>query len=184
MLRRLAILPLFAVGLFAQTASLTGRVTDSSGATIPDVNVSLINEATSTEFRTVTNTEGYYLVPSLPPAVYRLQIEKQGFKSVRQTGIELVVGQVGRVDITLQVGALSDSVEVNARAVLLDSETSSLGQVVGGRQITELPLLGRNAYSLAALVPGVRTSIGMNDIPVDQISTVSASINGSRAAQN
>ena len=84
----------------------------------------------------------------------------------------------------LQLGAVTDSIEVTARAVLLDSETSSLGQVVGGKQVTELPLLGRNAYALSALVPGVRTSLGMNDLPVDQISTVSASINGSRAAQN
>ena len=113
-----------------------------------------------------------------------MTVEMQGFKSVKESGIVLAVGQVARLDYALEVGAVADSVEVSARAVLLDSETSSLGQVVGSRQVTELPLLGRNAYSLAALVPGVRTSIGMNDVPVDQISTVSASINGSRSSQN
>lgn len=168
----------------AQTASVTGRVTDPSGATIPGVTVVLTNEGTSVESRTETNEEGYYRVPSVQPGSYRLAVEKAGFKPIRESGLQLIVGQVARLDYTLQVGALTESVEVSARAVLLDSETSSLGQVIGGKQVTELPLLGRNAYSLASLAPGVRTSAGMNDLPVDQISTVSASINGGRATQN
>ena len=170
--------------LFAQTASVTGRITDSTGAIIPDVPIVMTNEGTGVEYRGQTNSEGYFQIPSIPPGKFNISIEKQGFKSVKVSGIELIVGQVARLDYALQVGAVAESVEVSARAVILDSETSSLGQVIGGRQVTELPLLGRNAYSLAALVPGVRTSIGMNDLPVDQISTVSASINGSRAAQN
>ncbi len=170
--------------LFAQTASVTGRITDASGAVAPGVTVLIANEATAVEYRGLTNGEGYYSIPSIPPGKFRVSVEKPGFKTIRAIGMELEVGQVARLDYALQVGAIADSVEVSARGVLLDSETSSLGQVIGGRQVTELPLLGRNAYSLAALVPGVRTSIGMNDIPVDQISTVSASINGSRAAQN
>lgn len=172
------------LSLLAQTASVTGRVTDPSGGVIPTANVLLVNTATSVEYKGLTNNEGYFLVPTLPPGDYRITIDKTGFKSVRQTGIKLDVGQVARIDYVLQVGAVSESVEVSAQVLLLDSETSSLGQVVSGRQVTELPLLGRNAYSLAALVPGVRTSVGMNDLPVDQISTVSASINGSRAGQN
>jgi outer membrane receptor protein involved in Fe transport len=174
----------FLLPLFAQTASVTGRITDPSGAVIPDVPVVLVNEATSVEFKGLSNAEGYFQIPSIPPGKFRINIEKEGFKSVKVSGIELIVGQVARLDYVLEVGAVADSVEVSGRAVLLDSETSSLGQVVGSRQIAELPLLGRNAYSLAALVPGVRASIGMNDLPVDQISTVSASINGSRSAQN
>lgn len=168
----------------AQTASVTGRVTDPSGAVIPGVTVVLTNEGTAIENRTETNEEGYYRLPSVQPGSYRLSIEKAGFKPIRESGLQLIVGQVARLDYTLQVGAVTESVEVNARAVLLDSETSSLGQVIGGRQVTELPLLGRNAYSLATLAPGVRTSAGMNDLPVDQISTVSASINGGRSSQN
>ena len=170
--------------LSAQTASVTGRVTDASGGIVPNVPVLMINEGTNVEYRGQTNTEGYYQIPSIPPGKFRVAIEKEGFKSVRESGIELIVGQVARLDYVLQVGAVAESIEVSGRAVLLDSETSSLGQVIGGRQVTELPLLGRNAYALAGLVPGVRTSIGMNDLPVDQVSTVSASINGSRASQN
>ena len=181
---RLIIFLLLATSLSAQTASLTGRLTDPAGATVPAANLTLTNTGTSTAFRSITNADGYFLIPALPPGEYRLQVEKSGFKSVKQSGIKLDVGQTARLDYTMQVGAVSDSVEVSAQALLLDSETSSLGQVIGGRQVTELPLLGRNAYALAALVPGVRTSVGMNDLPVDQISTVSASINGSRAGQN
>ncbi len=185
MIRCMLLLAILSAGLLlAQTASLTGRVTDSSGGIVPDASVLLINTGTSVEFRSLTNNDGYFLIPTLPPGEYRVAIEKAGFKSIHQAGIKLDVGQVARIDYLLQVGAVSESVEVSAQMVLLDSETSSLGQVVSGRQVTELPLLGRNAYSLAALVPGVRTSVGMNDLPVDQISTVSASINGSRAGQN
>ena len=185
MLRLLTIIALSTgLALYAQTASVTGRITDSTGAVMPDTTVQLINEGTGVDYKGTTNAEGYFLIPSLPPGKYRAVIERSGFKSIKEAGVELAVGQVARLDYALQVGAVADSIEVTGRAVLLDSETSSLGQVVGGQQVRELPLLGRNAYSLAALVPGVRTSVGMNDLPVDQISTVSASINGSRASQN
>lgn len=170
--------------LAAQTASVTGIISDPTGAVIPGVRVSLTNEATNVDFRTETNVEGFYRVPSVPPGNYRIALEADGFKPFRAIGLQLIVGQVARQDFKLELGTTSESIEVSARAVLLDSETSSLGQVIGGRQITELPLLGRNAYSLATLVPGVRSSAGMNDLPVDQISTVSASINGARASQN
>ncbi|MBI4889198.1 MAG: TonB-dependent receptor [Acidobacteria bacterium] len=172
------------LALNGQTASVAGRVADSSGAVIPAVSVVITNEGTGIETPATTNEEGYFRISSLAPGKYKVALDKQGFKPVRESGLELIVGQVARLDYTLQVGAMTESVEVSARAVLLDSETSSLGQVIGGQQVTELPLLGRNAYSLAGLVPGVRTSVGMNDLPVDQISTVSASINGGRATQN
>src|SRR6516164_6230518 len=129
-----AILP-----LYSQTASVTGRVTDPSGAVIPDVPVIMVNESTNAEYRGLTNAEGYYQIPSLPPGKFRASVEKEGFKAVRELGIELAVGQVARLDYAMQVGAVAESLEVNARAVLLDSESSSLGQVVGSRQVTELP---------------------------------------------
>ena len=92
--------------------------------------------------------------------------------------------QVARLDLKLQVGAVAQTMEVSANAVLLDSESATLGQVVESKQITDLPLLGRNPYALGMLVPGVRPSIGVNNLPVDQISSVSFAINGQRAANN
>lgn len=168
----------------AQTAQLTGRVTDPSGAVVPAVTVSVKSAESGVETRNQTNQEGYYHFPSLPPGTYHVWITKEGFTPVRHLDLRLAVQQVARLDVTLQVGSITQSVEVSAQAVLLDSETSTLGQVVGGKQVTELPLRGRNPYALVNLVPGVRVSAGMNDLPVNMVNTQFASINGARAGQN
>lgn len=181
---RFAAAALLSLGAYAQTATLTGRVTDPSGAVIPDATVVATNEGTSVDSRTVANAEGYYALPQLPPGTYRVTIEKDGFRTIRQTGLPLAVGQVARLDVVLQVGSVAESVEVNAQAILLDSETSSLATVIGSNQVKELPLLGRNSYALAMLVPGVRPSSGVNNLVIDQISTVAYSINGQRANSN
>ncbi len=167
-----------------QTASVTGRVTDASGAVVPGVRIEARNDATGVASSTESNDSGYYNLPQLLPGTYTITAEKSGFTTLRQTGLTLAVNQVARVDLTLQVGSVSESVEVAAEAVLLESESSTLGQVVQGAQVSNLPLLGRNPYALAGLVPGVRISAGANDLPVDQISTASASINGARGNQN
>jgi len=170
--------------LWAQTASVTGRVTDPSGGVVPGATVALVNQATALETRATCNAEGYYTVSLLPPGAYRLVVEKPGFKPIRERDLQLAVGQVARLDYVLAVGSVNEAIEVNARAILLDSETSSLGAVIGSKQVTELPLLGRNSYALAMLVPGVRPSSGVNNLVIDQISTVSYSINGQRASSN
>ncbi|MBI3693326.1 MAG: TonB-dependent receptor [Acidobacteria bacterium] len=168
----------------AQTAQLTGRVTDPSGAVVPAVTVSVKSAESGVETRNQTNQEGYYHFPSVPPGTYNVWITKEGFTPVRHLDLRLAVQQVARLDVTLQVGSITQSVEVSAQAVLLDSETSTLGQIVGGKQITELPLLGRNPYALANLVPGVRAPASWNNLPVNLANTQFASINGARANQN
>lgn len=169
---------------FAQTAALTGRVTDPSGAVVPGARVTARATASGVVSSTETTMDGYYTLPALPPGRYELTISKAGFVPVRQADIELAVQQVARLDVTLQVGAISEAIEVRAEVPLLESESSTLGQVIGNRQVTELPLLGRNTYALAMLVPGVRNSAGVNNLVIDQISTVSYSINGQRATAN
>lgn len=168
----------------AQTAGLTGRITDPSGAVIVGAAIVVKNAATGIELTGESNAEGYYNIPQIQPGEYTLTASKAGFTKLTQRQVLLNVNQIGRLDLTLQVGQVTDVVEVSARAVLLESENSTLGQVVQAKQISELPLLGRNPYALAGLVPGVRISLGANDLPVDQISTASASINGSRGNQN
>ncbi len=170
--------------MWAQTASMTGRVTDASGGVVPGAAVTVVNQATALETRSICNAEGYYTVSLLPPGAYRLAVEKSGFKPIRERDLQLAVGQVARLDYVLAVGSVNEAIEVNARAILLDSETSSLGAVIGSKQVTELPLLGRNSYALAMLVPGVRPSSGVNNLVIDQISTVSYSINGQRSSSN
>ncbi len=178
------------IGLFcalaasAQVATLTGRITDQTGAVVPGAEVKARSADTGIEAATTSNSEGYYTLPSLQPGQYEVSITKQGFVPVKQTGLELTVQQVARLDLTLKVGSLSETVEVRAQTQLLDSESSTLGQVIGNKQVTELPLLGRNTYALAMLVPGVRPSGGVNNVVIDQISTVAYSINGQRASAN
>ncbi|MBS1828953.1 MAG: TonB-dependent receptor [Acidobacteria bacterium] len=170
--------------LDAQTASLTGRVADPTGAIIQGAHVSVESAATSIAVKVETNTDGFYIVPSLQPGRYTVTVTKEGFVPLKQSGLELQVQQAARLDLTLQLGAVTESVQVSAQALLLDSESSTVGQVIGSKQVAELPLLGRNPYALAMLVPSVRPSGGVNNLPVDQISTVSFMINGQRASAN
>ena len=185
MSRRLLVVSLvFASLLLAQNASVTGRVTDASGAVVPGAKITARNPASGAAFSAESGTEGYYSLPSVPPGRYDLEIAKTGFVSMKQTGLELAVQQAARLDVVLKVGAVTETVEVNAQALVLESENATLGQVVSNRQVTELPLLGRNTYALAMLVPGVRPSAGVNNLVADQISTVAYSINGMRSNAN
>ncbi len=174
----------FATAACAQVATLTGRVTDPSGAVVPEASVAARSVDTGISAATKSTSDGYYTLTALQPGRYEVTITKTGFVPIRQTGLELAVQQVARLDVTLQVGAVAETIEVRAQTPLLESESSTVGQVIGNRQITELPLLGRNTYALAMLVPGVRNSAGVNNLVIDQISTVSYSINGQRATAN
>ncbi len=188
MLRRLLFCTLSVLVLtgpvWSQSAQMTGRITDPSGAVVPDANVSVVASETGVRRRVSSNQEGYYTVPLLQPGRYEVVVQKDGFKAINRQGIELAVGEVSRLDFVLELGNTSEVVEVTASGPLLETENTTMGQVVGTRQVSTLPLLGRNPYALAALVPGVRASLGVNQLPVDQISTASASINGLRANQN
>lgn len=168
----------------AQSAQMTGRIVDPSDAVVPDAEVSVIASDTGTRRRAKSNHDGYYTVPMLQPGRYEVLVQKVGFKAINRQGIQLAVGEVARLDFVLELGSTSEIVEVNSAAPLLESESTTMGQVVDSRQVSNLPLLGRNPYALAALVPGVRASLGVNQLPVDQISTASSSINGLRANQN
>jgi len=184
MLRCFVFAAMFAAAGFAQTASITGRITDPGGAVVPDATITVKASESGVSNTSQSNAEGYYTINALPPGKYNVSVTKSGFAPINETGLQLEVQQVARLDIMLQVGAVASSVDVSASATLLDSETATLGQVIASKQITELPLLGRNPYALAMLVPGVRPSIGVNNLPIDQISTVAFAINGQRAANN
>lgn len=175
---------LLASVLLGQNASVTGRVTDPSGAVVPVAKVTARNLASGASISVETSAEGYYALPSLLPGRYDIEIVKAGFVAIKQTGLELAVQQAARLDVVLRVGGVAETVEVSAQALVLESENATLGQVIGNKQVTELPLLGRNTYALAMLVPGVRPSSGVNNLVTDQISTVAYSINGMRSNAN
>ena len=117
------------------------------------------NVATNIERSTITGSTGNYIVPLLPPGEYVLSVEASGFRKSVQRGISLQINQQAQIDLTLQVGQVSESLEVTAQAPLLQSESSSLGTVVSEKLVNQLPLNGRNFIQLAMLSPGV-TGVG------------------------
>ena len=137
------------------TATLEGLVTDTTNAVVPGAKVTVVNTATNAQFSTETNATGRFVAPSLQPGPYTVIVEETGFKRVERSGLVLEVEQTARIQITLEVGAVTETVEVSAEAPLLESTTSSMGHVVDNQKITSLPLNSRNPYRLALLVPGV-----------------------------
>jgi hypothetical protein len=135
--------------------SIVGSVTDSSGAAITDANVTLTNVGTSEKRSQSSGSDGLFTFVNLFPGQYRVDVEKQGFKHFARTGITVEVQQSTHIDAALQVGEVSQVVEVTAETPLLQSETSSLGTVVDTREANELPLNGRNIYNLTTITPSV-----------------------------
>src|SRR5450432_536781 len=140
----------------AQTfGEITGEVKDPSGAVTPNVSVTVTNTATNVARSTVTNTSGVYSFPDLVPGTYQVKVTASGFDTVVKTGIELQVQQAARVDFDLRVGQSTQTVEVSGLAALLTTETATVGTVIEEKRITDLPLNGRNFFSLVALSPNV-----------------------------
>jgi hypothetical protein len=135
--------------------SITGSVTDTSGATVTDANVTLTNLGTSEKRAQSSGADGLFTFVNLFPGQYRIDVEKPGFKHFVRTPITVEVQQSARIDAALQVGEVSQVVEVTSETPLLQSETSSLGTVVDTREANELPLNGRNIYNLATVTPSV-----------------------------
>jgi hypothetical protein len=147
-----------ATSLFGQTlGEVTGRVGDPSGAGVPGATLTLTNINTNGVRVAETTSSGDYTFPSVPPGIYNLKTEHTGFKSATSNNIEVQVQQTVRLDIALQVGQVSESVEVSAQADLLQAENASVGTVIENKGVTELPLNGRNYLGLVALAANVNT---------------------------
>jgi hypothetical protein len=151
-----AVLFLAGSSAFAQldTGTISGAVTDVTGDPVPNVKVVLRNELTSALREVVANSQGYYTFPVIPSGRYTVQVEQQGFKSYQRTGLILQVNQNLNVPITLELGALSESVTVTGAPPLVDSSSGVLRETVDHTRITELPLNGRNVLQLQSLLPG------------------------------
>jgi len=157
---RVAVLALLIAGIgLAQEAQVSGRVTDASGAVVPDVKVTITNTATGVARDTKTNDLGYYTLPLLEPGNYKMSAEKQGFRGREQTGIVLLVDQRATIDFSMEVGQLSQEVSVTAAPPLLDTVEPSVGQVIENRQVVEMPLNGRNYITLGLLSAGTSDPI-------------------------
>lgn len=134
---------------------ISGEVRDQSGAVVGGVTVTLTNVGTNATRTTQSNDDGIYAFPALQPGQYVLKAEKQGFKTFNRSGIAVEVQLSARINVEMQVGSVSESIEVSAQAALLQSENATVGTVIDNKRILELPLAGRNAFNLVALAPNV-----------------------------
>jgi hypothetical protein len=148
---------LFTPALRAQLYSgrVTGVVTDQTGAVVPDATCHLVDEGKGYSFNAVTDSTGSYLMNSIPPGAYRLTVESKGFRSQTQSGILINVNQNVTVNVSLQVGPTTQSVEVTAQAPLLQAQDAATGQVVNRQFLNDIPLVTRSLTDLAFLTPGI-----------------------------
>ena len=151
----MAFVILFPLLAQSPTGNIVGRVQDQSAASIPDAKIVVRNVATQ-ELRQVSSDEnGDYTVANLAPGQYGITVEKEGFRRLDERGVTLEVDQTARLDFQLQVGALSEVVEVRASVPLLNTESPMKGDVIVSAEMTDIPLDGRDFADLAYLVPGV-----------------------------
>src|SRR5580700_6504669 len=145
--------------LFGQagTASISGRITDASGAAVPAASVVVKNTGTSASETTVSDGEGRYTMPALPIGSYELQVSKPGFQTSVSTGITLTVGSAPVIDLQLTVGQATQAVTVSADASQVETANASVSSLVNATQMRELPLNGRDFEQLILLAPGVST---------------------------
>ena len=175
-------------GAQAVTGTMIGRITDGSGAVVPGVTVTLTNTGTKLTRVVTTDTDGEYTAPSLPPGRYTIVAEIPGFKSVTMPDVALGVDQRLRMDLKLEVGALTESITIEGTSPLVQTSSSELGTTVQEEQIQTLPLNGRNFVSLTRTVPGVSRGIpGANIDGAGSLAwraSASFSANGQRPRDN
>ena len=182
--RRITLIAFLTVGIFSwlhpiasaqvYSGSITGLVTDATGAVIPNATVTLTDENKGFIFKAASGGDGHYVLRNLPPGLYRLVVSAGGMRNYERTGFDLEVGQNAQADVHLEVGAAAQVVEVAASAALLQTQDASTGQTVNQKFINDLPLVGRSVFNLAQISPGVSqaagSSFGLNASPVNFVS--------------
>jgi hypothetical protein len=156
------------------TGLITGAIKDTSGAVIPRASVTITSQQTGRQESVTTDLDGRYTSLPLPPGEYRVEASLQGFRGAARRDIPVQINSTVVIDFSLEVGELTDRVEVRADATLLETSTGTVGKLVDNRRILELPLNTRNVYSLIFLTPGVAGSIGNN------YNSMSYTVNGAR----
>ena len=147
---------------FGQTGqgTITGSVTDSTGAAVPGVNIRIVNAATGFAYTSTTNPEGIYRIPYVNPGSYELTFEAQGFKKLVHAGLPVRSTETARVDVTLELGSVIESVDVKSTAPLLEAETSATGHLVTGDIVNKLPTPQQKMHHILFYMPGVTSQRG------------------------
>ena len=164
--------------VLAQTAQLTGRITDATSAVLPGAVITVTNKATGLHREVVSDERGYYAVPFLTPGTYRVSIERPGFRPATREDLLLSVDEVARVDVELQIAAVQQAIHVGTPISPLHRQTSSLGQVVDHATMLSLPVNGRSYTQFVLLSAGAVAHAS------SRVRTDAADLNGNRALQN
>jgi Carboxypeptidase regulatory-like domain len=177
----------------AITGSISGVITDASGAVTPGVTVIVTSLATSVKHTTVTDSKGFYSVPTLDVGSYDVSASQTGFRDFLEQGVKIDANSAVRVDISLQVGAVNNVVTVQSNALQVETENTQMGEVIGEEQIATMPLNGRSFIDLLALQPGVSPyqstgltkGAGLSETGVSgDLTDGTQSVNGSRTGSN
>ena len=140
----------------AGTGTLVGNVTDATGAAVAGAKLTVVNAETAFVFDSVTANEGTYSVPYLAPGFYRLTIEAPGFKKYIRDAIQIRIQEIPRIDVQLEVGAITDSIKVEGSAALLETETAAAGQVLSGEELLKIPVSQKRAIRMTYYFPGTQ----------------------------
>ncbi len=167
-----------------EQGTISGLVSDASGAVIPNAKVTITNEQTGLSSDFQTNASGNYNIPALPVGKYTVTISAPGFATYKQTGIAVNVNDKLRIDASLQPSSIQQTVEVQANAVQVQAEDATVGQTVNGTQMAALSVNGRNFTSLAALIPGASSTQPALNTPVGVTSNTGIYFNGMRQSNN
>ena len=167
----------------AQVASsITGSVTDPTGAVIPGATVTATNEGTNVPVSRQTNSDGLYLIPELLPGFYTVTAEAKGFTKLVNQHVELTVGYTQRLDFRLNVGEVTQEITVTSQAPLVDTTGSRMSELVTAQQVQNLPLNGRNVFQMIQLAPGAVNTTNLITEPGNRgFTTV---VNGARVNMN
>jgi hypothetical protein len=168
-------------------ATIVGTVTDPQGNALPNAAVKATNTETNTTTATNSNESGLYTLPFLPVGKYQITISANGLKTLVRDGVELRVGDRVQLDFSMEVGTVTETVNVSSQAPLLDTATASRGQVIDEAKVRDLPLLGRNPFLLSVLSSGVQITPSQGSIsfrPFDNGGMDAISISGGRQRTN
>jgi hypothetical protein len=187
-----SVLFLLGIGLLApipalaQTgaASLTGIVSDQSGASVPGATVTATNQATNVDYTAISNESGNYTVTSLPVGTYVVKAELSRFKTAATRPIQMEAKQIVRLDFKMELGTLSETVEVSSEAPVLQTESATVGEVISGTTLSALPLNGRNTGQLSLLLPGAITPNPSAFTAIRNFSSGRPFVNGNREQTN
>src|SRR5207253_4769002 len=140
--------------------TVVGTVTDTTGAVIPGAKITVVNPETNFQFDGATNQDGYYYVPYLRPGTYNITVESAGFKKYVREGIQLRTNDEPRIDVKLEVGNVTESVEVQAAASLLETETAVAGGVLEGNVVVQIPVLQKLTFRILPYLPDTQVING------------------------